>query len=90
MREILYVSMGTGAGAAVAVLAFAIARLLPDATRTIWAEMLSWIAHPVAVIIAAIAGHRLQAEASMAIHLVAIVVTFMLVGAVAGWLVSKA
>lgn len=89
MRDLLTISIGSGIGAAVAVIAMAVAKILPESERRTWGEILAWIAHPVAVVIAAITRQRLQAEVSIAIHLIAIVVTFMAVGAFLGWLLGK-
>lgn len=89
MRHIVYASIGAGAGATVAVLAVAVAKLLADAARAIWGEIPAWFAHPIAVVIAAIAGQRLQAELSILLHIVAIVITFMIVGTVVGLVISR-
>jgi hypothetical protein len=86
MRDLLVISLGAGGGAVTAVIAIAIAYMLPDAGRKAWGEVLAWIAHPVAIVIAAITRQPLQAESSLLIHIVAIIVTFMVVGALVGWL----
>jgi len=64
-------------------------KLLPDAARTRWGELLGSIAHPLAVLIATITRRKLEAELSIAIHLAAIVGTFALAGACLGWLLSR-
>lgn len=86
MRDLLMISLGAGGGAVTAVIAIAIAHMLPDTGRKAWGEFLAWIAHPVAMVIAAITRQPLQAESSILIHIVAIIVTFMVVGALVGWL----
>ncbi|MEA2820191.1 MAG: hypothetical protein QOJ86_2195 [Bradyrhizobium sp.] len=86
IRDVVTISIGVAAGAAAAVIAIAITNALPDAPRRAWTEMLGWIAHPAAAAIAALTRQPLQAELSIAIHLIAIVVTFMVVGGLIAWL----
>lgn len=86
MRDLLVVSLGAGGGAVTAVIAIAIAHMMSDAGRNAWGEFLAWVAHPVAMVIAAITKQPLQAESSILIHIIAIIVTFMVVGALLGWL----
>jgi hypothetical protein len=88
MRAGLTIAIGAVVGAAVAVIAIAIAKLLPDTARKAWGEGLARIAHPVALLIAAISRQRLEAELAILIHLVAIIVTFMVAGGFLGWLIG--
>jgi uncharacterized protein YggT (Ycf19 family) len=89
ISKVLTISLGAGTGAAAAIFAIVVANVLPEAARKVWGELLAWIAHPVAMVIAAITRQRLQAELSISIHLIAIVVTFMVLGAFVGWLLCK-
>ena len=89
MRDLMVIILGAGGGAVTAVMVIALAYLLPDVGRKAWGEFLAWVAHPVAIVIAAITRQPLQAESSLLIHIVAIVVTFTVVGALVGWLFCK-
>jgi hypothetical protein len=68
--------------------AYGVLRLLPESTAPRFSAALMWIAHPVAVVIGAVTRTPLQQEGALLIHVVAIPVTFVLVGALAGGVIA--
>lgn len=86
MRNVWYLSIGAASGLMVAIFAIAISYLFSEATRQVWGEILSWITHPIAILLSVITRQPLQAELSILIYLIAIILTFTLIGIFVGWL----
>jgi hypothetical protein len=89
VRGIASVLVGGVLGYMVNALLSDLAGVLPDHARQAVVEGLALLAYPIARLLALIAGWPFQAEAAMFIYMIAIPATFVLVGMIGGWVVSR-
>jgi hypothetical protein len=66
-----------------------LARVLPSHARETLVSGLAVLAYPVARFLALVVGWPFQAEAAMYLYMIAIPITFVLIGMIGGWAVAR-
>jgi len=88
MQRKHYILVGAISGLTMAILTYYVSFWLSDIHRKVMAIILEWIAYPVAILLSKITQQPLQAELSIWYYLVAIVISFIIIGTIIGWVVS--